>query len=82
MAGETKFTVTSSFEILTMLLGRMALQCPWSPGSLGCLTFGWPWQGTHTWGSALISFAPQFGKDPHSELLPGYPWGTDWTRKG
>lgn len=41
---ETESTVTSRFEILTMLLGRRAPRCTWGPGSLGCLTFGWPWE--------------------------------------
>lgn len=70
---ETESTVNSRFEILTVLLVRRALRCTRGPGSLGCLTFGWPWEDAHT---CCSSFAPELGKDPHSEPLPGYPWGT------
>lgn len=73
---ETESTVTSSFEMLTVLLGRRDLRCTWSPRSLDGLASGWPWEGAHTWGCTHNNFAPPLSKDPHSEPLPGYLWGT------
>ncbi|KAB1267978.1 Transcription factor HIVEP3 [Camelus dromedarius] len=43
----------------------------------------WLILGGHTHlGLYSDQLCPQFGKDPHSEPLLGYLWGTDWIRKG
>lgn len=75
-------SVSTSFEMLTMLLGTGALRSTRSPRSLDCLTSSWPREDARTWGSTRNNFAPQLGKDCHSEPLPGYPWDTDWGRNG
>lgn len=72
--GEMKSTVTSDFEILTVLLGRRALGGSRSSGSLACPTFSWPLEDTHTEGSTRTNCAPELRKNPilsHFRGIPG-----------